>query len=81
MENYSQRNLTKQRDKLAALAGFTSAFARLTGNEPVVGLWRSDLHTGLLWQPEETEGLTRTCTSCPRIIPSWSWASVDNRIG
>ncbi|KAI1022132.1 hypothetical protein LB504_007313 [Fusarium proliferatum] len=68
---YGPRKLTEASDKLPAISGLANIFAKRLNDEYVVGLWRSRLLEGLLWQ-----GL-----SCRRVseyrAPSWSWASMD----
>ncbi|RSL45790.1 hypothetical protein CEP54_014128 [Fusarium duplospermum] len=68
---YGPRKLTNASDKLPAISGLASLFAKRLDDEYVAGLWRSHLIEGLLWQ-----GL-----SCRRVqeyrSPSWSWASMD----
>ncbi|RSL89534.1 hypothetical protein CEP52_014868 [Fusarium oligoseptatum] len=68
---YGPRKLTNPSDKLPAISGLASLFAKRLDDEYVAGLWRSHLIEGLLWQ-----GL-----NCRRVqeyrSPSWSWASMD----
>lgn len=79
VHKYTQRDLTKAEDKLPALSGLASVFARRTGDRYVAGLWESDLKTGLLWRPSHKDGprLHRP----PRFrAPSWSWAALDGQV-
>ncbi|EWZ33789.1 heterokaryon incompatibility protein-domain-containing protein [Fusarium oxysporum Fo47] len=68
---YGPRKLTKASDKLPAISGLASIFAQRLNDEYIVGLWRSKLLEGLLWQS----------LRCRRVsdyrAPSWSWASMD----
>jgi hypothetical protein len=50
ISHYARRNLTFAKDKLAALAGITQAYARIFAAELVVGLWKGELSRQLLWQ-------------------------------
>lgn len=72
---YGERKLSKPSDKLPAISGLASIFAKRLDDQYVAGLWRSDLVVGLSW-----EGL-----HCKRVekyrAPSWSWVSVDGIIG
>jgi hypothetical protein len=80
--DYSARSLTVSTDKLAALAGLASTFARKTGDVYLNGLWLHGLPEGLLWS---SIGLGRgtyelkSKSKCPssRRAPTWSWASLD----
>ncbi|KAI8648417.1 HET domain-containing protein [Fusarium sp. Ph1] len=68
---YGPRKLTNASDKLPAMSGLASVFAKRLDDEYVAGLWRSHLIEGLLWQ-----GLR--CRRVPEYrSPSWSWASMD----
>jgi hypothetical protein len=49
IEDYSTRSMTKREDVFAALAGLTSFFRERVDDEPLAGLWKRDLHVGLLW--------------------------------
>jgi hypothetical protein len=68
---YGPRKLTKASDKLPAISGLASIFAKRLNDEYIAGLWRSRLLEGLLWQS----------LRCRRVAeyraPSWSWASMD----
>nr|RBR01125.1 hypothetical protein FVER53263_10621 [Fusarium verticillioides] len=68
---YGPRKLTEPSDKLPAISGLASIFSKRLKDEYVVGLWRSRLLEGLVWQSLE----------CRRVseyrAPSWSWASMD----
>jgi hypothetical protein len=72
---YGKRKLSKPSDKLPAISGIASIFARRLNDQYVAGLWRSDLIGSLSWQSP----------NCKRVreyrAPSWSWASVDGIIG
>ncbi|AEO71250.1 uncharacterized protein THITE_2059570, partial [Thermothielavioides terrestris NRRL 8126] len=46
---YSRMHLTRPTDRLAAFAGISRYFQRMTNWTPVVGLWQEDLMMGLLW--------------------------------
>ena len=46
---YAARNLTLEKDKLPALSGIALAMKEMVKSEYVAGLWRNDIHRGLLW--------------------------------
>lgn len=74
VQNYSARSLTFSKDKLAALAGVTQMFAKVTKDIPILGLWKSDICRDLLWQvPPGIHG--RLDSEAIRVLnlPSWSW--------
>jgi hypothetical protein len=74
IEDYSARGLSYQKDKFAALAGLTTFFREKIDDEPFAGLWRNDLHFGLLWSSCCRSQSTQSTLGA---IPSWSWASVE----
>ncbi|KAK0744767.1 heterokaryon incompatibility protein-domain-containing protein [Apiosordaria backusii] len=74
---YSKGQLTRQTDRLVALAGVAELVQQRAGLPYLAGLWDSDLLVlGLLWVVKGVEG--RQELYC---APSWSWASVSGRIG
>ncbi|KAK0721093.1 heterokaryon incompatibility protein-domain-containing protein [Lasiosphaeris hirsuta] len=81
--DFTARSLTKQSDKLVALAGLSEAWKSMVHDEYLAGLWRSDLTRGLLWQADRglraDSGLATSRPSYHR-APSWSWASLDGRV-
>lgn len=44
-----QRNFTSWRDRVPALCGITQSYQSLTGDTPLLGLWRRSLLEDLLW--------------------------------
>lgn len=71
---YGTLNLTKQSDKLPAIAGIARQVQLATGDTYLAGLWKSDIERGLQWYYQPPEILTDPPT--PR-APSWSWAAHD----
>jgi hypothetical protein len=76
VEQVSQRQLSKSRDKLPCLAGLVSRLASATSASYLAGLWREDLAVGLTWTTPSPGTLIRHADCAP----SWSWASVDGPI-
>lgn len=72
LENYSSRKMTNSSDVFPALAGLASEFNLHLNDQYVAGLWRADLHRGLLWRVVEPEPCK---AAIPYRAPSWSWAS------
>lgn len=77
-QEYSSRQLTKLKDKVAALAGVTVRYQNLFNDVPLLGLWREGLPAGLLWRV--TSSTRRIPEAALRNIPSWSWLSVDGPV-
>ncbi|RSL69544.1 hypothetical protein CEP53_002152 [Fusarium sp. AF-6] len=78
IQDYSSRLLSKTKDKTLALAGATTRFMHLLHDEPLLGLWKGDIHAGLLWKATEPRGHVNA--SELKSIPSWSWMVVDGPI-
>jgi hypothetical protein len=76
MAEYSRRALTKDGDKLPAVAGIAAHYHGLFGLTYAAGLWAEDLHLGLVWAAVDPAKIIRRETRAP----SWSWASVDGPI-
>lgn len=70
VQEYTRRELTSSGDTLKALGGLAETFKHLMSDEYVYGLWKSDLHRGLLWA---TWGKSKSLPSRDR-APTWSWA-------
>ncbi|RYP03311.1 hypothetical protein DL764_005229 [Monosporascus ibericus] len=77
VDNYTSRHVTKQRDKLLALAGVAEKFHRIIEGGYMAGLWRQTLLRDLLWMKDYSAYAPR-----PEKYraPSWSWAAVDGRV-
>jgi hypothetical protein len=71
VEVYSRCDLTRESDKLHALAGLARRMYELTGDTYIAGLWKNDLKYGLLWTAGREDLQSITCSA----TPSWSWAS------
>lgn len=69
LHDYIWRDITKPEDILPGIGGIASRFGNLVGDEYIAGLWKQDIHRGLLWMPLPQGQRCRA--------PSWSWASID----
>ena len=71
---YGRCGLTKAGDILPAMSGIAKLASIATGDQYLAGLWRHDIHRGLLWTaPDSTS--SRTDLRVYR-APTWSWASL-----
>jgi hypothetical protein len=68
---YSERALTKETDRLPALAGLAKALAKKTESRYCAGIWADDMPFGLLWRASDHCSRPRSW-----LAPSWSWASL-----
>lgn len=92
VEDYSSRNLTKETDKLPALAGLASRFSEEQNpGKYLTGIWSDHLPSALLWrtiptcsqdrgQPVSQLTTSKPCRPQVYRAPSWSWASIDGEI-
>lgn len=89
VQSYSGRLLTRQSDKMTAIAGIATSVAALTGFTYRHGMWEEDFRSGLLWRVDpfamkqdsdrpsvlSAANAIRTSTG-----PSWSWTSVSCKV-
>lgn len=81
MLNYCKKNLTYETDRLSAVSSYAKLVASKSGDAYVAGLWKKNLHRGLLWKIDRRQrrtfrGLMRELSNPSEYIaPSWSWAS------
>jgi hypothetical protein len=84
VEDYTARKLTKDTDRLIAIAGIADGLQSHSSKQYVAGLWKDQLPITLLWfvrtyfdPPNEDEVLRSQLPDRPSemIAPSWSWAS------
>ena len=73
VQDYSNRRLTFQTDRLPAISAVASIIADATGDRYLAGLWRNDLLAGLAWVLLE---YSEAATHQEYIAPTWSWASL-----
>jgi hypothetical protein len=71
---YGKCHLTVKSDVFPAISGIARAIADATGDKYCAGLWKSDIHRGLLWSAPDSTSSKQDL----RILraPSWSWASL-----
>ena len=75
---YTQTHLTKDSDRLIALAGIVSTVQntlKWPANDYHAGLWRYDLPVDLLWRMAAYGTRVKEY-----VAPSWSWASVKGEV-
>jgi hypothetical protein len=75
---YTRRDMTAVADKLPAMDGLAATLKDVINDTYVYGLWRTDLHRGLLWHTwlnspwKHPRGGYRA--------PTWSWACRDGPV-
>ena len=85
LTEYSARRLTKCSDKLPALSGLASLFAKGSKDRYCAGLWWRDLRRGLFWRVKSEMGVHMAEQGTPiryeqYTAPSWSPLSVNTSI-
>ncbi|KAK4108927.1 HET-domain-containing protein, partial [Canariomyces notabilis] len=76
VEIYTRCRLTKQSDKLVAIAGLARSLSPFLRDLYVAGVWSRNLVIDLAWYMAEPELVSRD-SSLPYRAPSFSWASVN----
>ena len=80
VEDFTNRKLTKGRDRLPALDGLAQRGKDLGRGDYLAGLWRADMPSALLWRT----GAEYKSVDCSRPTdyraPSWSWASIQGPV-
>lgn len=81
VEDYSQRSLTYEADKLAALSGLAQFSSQLHGAY-FAGLFQMDMPSALLWRSQIARYPNEIQPERPRHYraPTWSWAAVEGVI-
>jgi len=75
VEQYTERRLTFDDDKLIALAAVAERYSSQNHRVYLAGLWRDDISYMWIWYYKTTSGNHRPKTFR---APSWSWASVNS---
>ncbi|PTB44303.1 hypothetical protein M441DRAFT_109350, partial [Trichoderma asperellum CBS 433.97] len=58
MLNYCKKTLTYETDRLAAVSSYAKLVAGKSGDTYVAGLWKKNLHRGLLWKIDRRQRRT-----------------------
>ncbi|KAI1350956.1 heterokaryon incompatibility protein-domain-containing protein [Xylaria sp. FL0043] len=78
VSEYSGCQLSFSKDKMIAICGVAHELRRTTGDEYIVGLWRSRFCQSLCWYISKEDAPNN---DAPKYrAPSWSWASTDRKI-
>ncbi|KAK4553610.1 hypothetical protein LTR86_009406 [Recurvomyces mirabilis] len=76
LEEYTRRKMSNPDDKLNAIAAIATAYASLTGQDYLAGLWRDSLTDDLAWKVP-LKSPRQTVKPTTYRAPSWSWAALD----
>lgn len=81
VEHFTSRKITKDQDRLPALAGIADLHRQKTGFTYLAGIWLEDIPNALLWHRDRhDEPSIRSSGYTQGRIPSWSWASVETPV-
>ncbi|KAF8860218.1 HET-domain-containing protein [Acephala macrosclerotiorum] len=78
VHNYSGYGLTVETDKLIAISGIAKRIQEISDDQYLAGMWKSHLPVGLLWRVWRSR--RPYALSASYRAPSWSWASVKERV-
>lgn len=78
VRDFSSRRITKEMDRLPALAGLAEWFQARTGHVYLAGLWLEELPRRLLWARAPQEKYMRKLPAYR--APTWSWAALEGRV-
>ncbi|KAF2655908.1 HET-domain-containing protein, partial [Lophiostoma macrostomum CBS 122681] len=86
VQQYGDRSVTFDKDRLPAIAGLARMIGEALKDQYLAGLWRGNLHHGLIWTisgdvASHAYGLETHLQNIRRrsyVAPSWSWASCPN---
>ncbi|POS80235.1 hypothetical protein DHEL01_v201360 [Diaporthe helianthi] len=77
VNSYTGRYLTKNSDKLPAIAGLAAAIHEIAKDSYLAGHWRLELERSLFWRTEQ-EILSPEPARCHEYrAPSWAWPSME----
>ena len=82
---FSRRNLTRETDRLSAIASLADHIQKATNLTYAAGLWEEDFAYGLCWkftidtQVSLVNVRIKELSSSPFLGPSWSWCSSNGR--
>ncbi|KAI1408862.1 HET-domain-containing protein [Hypoxylon sp. FL1857] len=76
VEQYTYCKLTRPSDIFEAIDGIRLALQYGLDDEYVAGLWKRDIHRGLLWIIDEEHDPNSRLPLRHERSPSWSWAAV-----
>jgi hypothetical protein len=80
LDNYNERRLTHQRDRLPAISGIARVNHDITKSKYIAGLWLDEILLGLTWR---SVGLCSIADGANLFAsasyhgPTFSWVSVD----
>jgi hypothetical protein len=82
VNDFSRRHLTFASDRLPAIAGIAAIFGDSLKDEYLWGLWKNDLHEGLVYHQLDYANTQSEPFQEPtwQDAPSWSWATLEQPV-
>ncbi|KAF9562628.1 HET-domain-containing protein [Agrocybe pediades] len=82
VESYSTREMSRPSDKLVAIGGLASKFAKIFKDRYLAGLWEKTIIADLWWKPTKpfmswNDAKDWSPSSVEYRAPSWSWAAFN----
>lgn len=77
LNEYSLRQLSFESDRLDAISGLAERLSRITGDEYIGGMWKSNLLECLQWRPDTQDRGKEAIRQRRHRAPTWSWASCE----
>lgn len=77
LNEYSLRQLSFESDRLDAISGLAERLSRITGDEYIGGMWKSNLLECLQWRPDTQDRGKEAVRQTHRRDSTWSWASCE----
>ncbi|TVY16680.1 hypothetical protein LARI1_G006300 [Lachnellula arida] len=76
---YTHRFLTVPSDRQLAISGIAERYGRVFHDVYLCGIWKFDLHRGLLWRRKKQPGTIETRPEAYQ-GPSWSWTGTNGHV-
>lgn len=77
VHDFTSRRITKEKDRLPALAGLAERFQAQTGYVYLAGLWLERLPQSLVWARYGSHTMSKPLTYR---APTWSWAALEGAV-
>src|SRR5947207_1372225 len=78
IEHYTEMALTYESDRLPAIKGMAEILEKYIGGHIFAGMWSKDFPDCLLWK---VRGIAGRRTPRNAHLPSWTWPSLEGKIG
>lgn len=80
VSSYTARKLTKDSDKLPAIAGLAATIHEIAGDSYLAGHWRVELERSIFWRTDQDTTSPEPARCREYRAPSWAWPSIDGMV-